>query len=97
MTLLNNDLVQEIRLEIAQLLGVPPEKLPIDLSPQDACLILGIKPRTAAIWRSTGRYNLPYYKAGRLVRYRINDLIKFKARRMCQHTGNTGHQNTGEQ
>ena len=29
------------------------------------------------VWRSTGRYNLPFVKIGRVVRYRRGDLAAF--------------------
>jgi hypothetical protein len=46
-----------------------------------AAEILGIVPATLAIWRCTRRYNLPYVKVGRSVRYRIGDLERFIATR----------------
>lgn len=40
-----------------------------------AASILGLKnPNTLAVWRSTGRYKLPFVKVGGLVRYRRADL-----------------------
>lgn len=42
-----------------------------------AGLILDTKPSTLAVWRSTGRYNLPFIKMGRRVRYRLSDLLAF--------------------
>jgi len=41
----------------------------------------GISPDTLSVWRCTGRYNLPFVKIGRLVRYRKSDLDKFLASR----------------
>ncbi len=35
---------------------------------------LDVTPGTLAAWRSTGRYNLPFVKVGRKVRYRQADL-----------------------
>lgn len=35
---------------------------------------LDVTPGTLAAWRSTGRYNLPFVKVGRKVRYRQVDL-----------------------
>ena len=78
---------QELREEIAQLLGVPVEKLPGDVSPAIAGKFLSTAPRTLSIWRSTGRYNLPYYKAGGRVRYRVVSLIKHKASRIFGKAG----------
>ncbi|MFQ2613048.1 hypothetical protein ACK3ZS_19930 [Aeromonas caviae] len=46
-----------------------------------------MKATTLAVWRSTGRYNLPYLKVGRLVKYRISDLAEFLASRTAHHTG----------
>ena len=39
--------------------------------------ILGITVGTLAVWRTTKRYNLPYVKTGRLVRYREVDVDNF--------------------
>ena len=36
---------------------------------------------TLAVWRCTGRYDLPYLKIGRLVRYRQSDARKFRDQR----------------
>lgn len=49
--------------------------------------ILGVTPHTLAVWRSTGRYDLPYVKSGRLVRYRLADLEGFIARRTTTPIG----------
>jgi hypothetical protein len=37
-----------------------------------------LNPDTLAVWRCIGRYNLPYLKIGRLVRYRQSDLRRFR-------------------
>lgn len=44
------------------------------LSPMEASLLLGVSVDTLSVWRCTGRYNLPFVKVGRLVRYRKSDL-----------------------
>ena len=44
------------------------------LSRDDAANYLGVKPTTLEIWATTGRYNLPYIKVGRLVQYRKSHL-----------------------
>ncbi len=51
------------------------------LTPDQAAEILGITHHTLAVWRSTGRYSLPYVKAGRLVRYRETDVQRFIEKR----------------
>lgn len=48
---------------------------------QVAATELGVTTTTLAIWRSTGRYHLPYVKIGRLVRYQMGDLREFKRAR----------------
>mgnify|MGYP003668497355 CR=1 FL=1 len=54
---------------------------------QVASAELGVTTTTLAIWRSTGRYHLPYVKIGRLVRYQMGDLREFKrARRVDTRT-----------
>ena len=35
---------------------------------------LNVSPGTLSVWRSTGRYHLPFVKVGRKVRYRRSDL-----------------------
>lgn len=45
------------------------------LSEQEAAELLTVSPGTLSVWRSTGRYNLPFLKVGRMVRYRRADLI----------------------
>jgi excisionase family DNA binding protein len=36
---------------------------------QEAAAILDVAPGTLSVWRSVGRYNLPFVKVGRKVRY----------------------------
>jgi len=60
------------------------------LDDQQAAAILKTKPATLSVWRSTGRYALPYVKVGRHVRYRAGDLKAFIARRTVDHTGQGG-------
>jgi predicted DNA-binding transcriptional regulator AlpA len=57
------------------------------LDDKQAAEVLKTKPSTLSIWRTTGRYNLPYVKIGRLVRYRAGDLQEFIESRVHQHTG----------
>lgn len=52
----------------------PIEKL---VSEREACEILGCRPNTLAVWRTNKRYTLPFYKIGRLVKYKVSDLEKF--------------------
>jgi excisionase family DNA binding protein len=52
------------------------------LTPDNVSDILGVTVHTLAVWRSTGRYNLPYVKSGRLVRYRESDVHSFIEKRL---------------
>jgi excisionase family DNA binding protein len=51
------------------------------LTSKEASEYLGLKTGTLEIWRRTKRYNLPYSKIGRLVRYKKSDLDDFIERR----------------
>ena len=44
------------------------------LSEQEAADFLQLSPGTLSVWRSTGRYALPFAKIGSRIRYRQNDL-----------------------
>lgn len=52
------------------------------LSRREAAAYLGIAENTLAIWKSSGRYGLPYIKLGRLVKYRRVDLDAFIMNRL---------------
>jgi hypothetical protein len=54
--------------------------LEASLNEHGAAAFLGIKPATLRVWRSTRRYDLPYIKVGRSVRYRPADLTAFVER-----------------
>ena len=47
-----------------------------------AAALLDVSPGTLSVWRSTGRYNLPFLKVGRVVRYRRADLDAWLAARV---------------
>jgi len=44
------------------------------LDDKAAAKVIDVSPGTWPVWRSTGRYNLPFIKIGRKVRYRRSDL-----------------------
>ncbi|TYC61341.1 DNA-binding protein [Zoogloea oleivorans] len=45
------------------------------LDEKAAAAVLDVSPGTLSVWRSTGRYTLPFLKVGRKVRYRRADLM----------------------
>lgn len=47
------------------------------LTPIEVSEILGVTVETLALWRHHKRYDLPYVKSGRLVRYRECDVQEF--------------------
>ena len=44
------------------------------LDQNQAAQLLHVTPGTLSVWRSTGRYSIPFVKVGRSVRYRLSDL-----------------------
>lgn len=57
------------------------------LTPQEAADILGVSTGTLDVWRSTGRYKLPFVRVGKLIRYNRSDLNTFIHQRTKNHTG----------
>ena len=52
------------------------------LDDKAAAAILDVSPGTLSVWRCTGRYNLPFVKVGRKVRYRRADLDAWLEKRV---------------
>lgn len=52
------------------------------LDEKAAAQYLDVSPGTLSVWRSTGRYALPFLKIGRKVRYRKSDLDTWLAGRI---------------
>ncbi|MBF0612804.1 MAG: helix-turn-helix domain-containing protein [Magnetococcales bacterium] len=55
------------------------------LTPDQAAEILEVSKATLNNWRCTGRYNLPFVKVGRAVRYSQEAIQAFIAKRTCEH------------
>ncbi len=51
------------------------------LDEKAAADLLQLAPGTLSVWRSTGRYRIPFVKVGRRVRYRRSDLEAWLASR----------------
>lgn len=74
-----NDLaIQDITHRICAQLGY--ERPPINITPTELSQVIGVTIGTLEVWRCTGRYNLPYVKIGRLVRYPLIEVAEFLAR-----------------
>ena len=58
------------------------------LDDKAAAAVLDVTPGTLSVWRSTGRYALPFLKIGRKVRYRRSDLLAWLEKR-TRETGAT--------
>lgn len=50
------------------------------LSREETAAYVGVRPQTLAVWASNKRYNLPFIKIGRCVRYRLSDIEVFISR-----------------
>jgi hypothetical protein len=83
----NTESIEAIKAEILAQLNCDPSHPPMHVDDKSAAAVLGIQANTLACWRSVGRYNLPFIKTGRSVRYRISDLAEFLARRTACSTG----------
>lgn len=44
---------------------------------EESAAYIGVAPGTLEVWRCTKRYNIPYIKVGRLVRYKKSSLDAF--------------------
>lgn len=47
------------------------------LTPPEAAAYIGVTENTLSVWRCVGRYNIPFIKVGRLVKYRKSALDTF--------------------
>lgn len=57
--------------------GLPARRL---LTPKEAATILGVSEATLAVWRCNKRYDLPFVRIGRLIKYH-SDSIESAMRR----------------
>ena len=77
----NTESVALIVAEIGRTLGYSTDAVPTQIDEKRTAEVLGVKVSTLTNWRTTGRYNLPFIKVGRLVRYRVADLAAWIAKR----------------
>lgn len=57
------------------------------LNDSETASALGLSAATLSVWRCVGRYDLPYRKIGRNVRYSVGDILDFLERRSRVHVG----------
>ena len=62
------------------------QKLSNLIPPEYTAEILGVSTGVLSVWRSTGRYNLPFVKVGAKVMYRPEDIQAFIESRTHTHT-----------
>ena len=79
--------IEAIKAEILAQLNCDPKHPPVQVDEKSAAAVLGVKTNTLSVWRSQGRYNLPFSKSGRSVKYRLSDLAEFIASRTACNTG----------
>ena len=75
-----------IKAEILAQLNCDPKYPPVQVDDKSAAAALGVQANTLAVWRSSGRYRLPFIKVGRSVKYRLSDLAEFIANRTACNT-----------
>jgi excisionase family DNA binding protein len=64
-----------------------PDASGVLLTRVEAAEYLGVQPQTLAVWATTGRYQLPFVRIGRCVRYKVSDLDAWLERRTITSTG----------
>lgn len=83
----NDPNFNEVKRTICVSLGLDPERPPLTLTDKQVSQVLGVKTSTLSVWRSIGRYNLPFSKSGRLVRYPLDSLVVHYMSHVYNHTG----------
>lgn len=77
--------LNQLTQELSNTLGY--KSRPCYITPEEVALLGVASKNTLAVWRSSGRYNLPYVKMSRLVRYRLTDVAQHLISRTVTHTG----------
>jgi hypothetical protein len=62
------------------------------LNEKEAAEFLDVSPGTLSVWRCLGRYDIPFYRIGRNIRYDLDDLRAFVESRKV---GRGAHQEAG--
>jgi hypothetical protein len=86
----HRDIVQdELELELAKLMDLPVEAMPRDIPAKITAQFLSVTPQKLCEWRNNkANIQIPFYKISpRTIRYRVSDLVKFKANKMVGYRG----------
>ena len=79
-------LMEDFSLPPAPQVEEMPERIEL-LTVQEAAKYLGVAKQTLDVWRCSKRYNLPFLKVGRIVRYKRADLDRWLVtRRLAEVT-----------
>ncbi len=62
------------------------KEVPKLLTDKETAALLGLKTSSLAVWRCSGKYPLPFVKVGRLVRYKLDDVLRFIEQRTVKAT-----------
>ena len=54
-----------------------------NMTPEQAARLLNVKPGTLAVWRSTKRVPLPFFRIGGQVRYQRSEIERFIKDNSC--------------
>ena len=80
-----SDELKALTAELSDTLGYKTP--PCFISPREVENLGVATCNTLAVWRSSGRYNLPYVKMSRRVKYRLTDIAQHLMSRTVTHTG----------
>ncbi|SFK64746.1 DNA binding domain-containing protein, excisionase family [Nitrosomonas aestuarii] len=63
---------------------IKSDELSKEVDAAEAAKFIGVTVSTLAAWRCTKKQNIPFYKIGSKVRYKISDLVAWKEeQRVC--------------
>ncbi len=79
----------ELELELATLMNLPVDAMPRDIPVKISAQFLSVTTQKLCEWRNNkADIQLPFYKlTSRIIRYRVSDLVKFKANKMVGYRG----------
>ncbi len=82
---ITSEKIAEIKAQIVEALDLP--HTPVNITPEQTGEVLNTSTNTLAVWRTTGRYNLPYTRISRRIAYPLDGVAEFLLRRTVSNTG----------